>query len=282
VGGAGFRQARVEDYRVRAQRGASAEVECAARNRDQRSDIRPFWDAVEQPSGQPDIYRGLTAAASEFIDRGVRNSRARLLIRNRPRLAGGSNRDIRPSMLTKVARPSAQARRFGSAFVDLTSMAARARHSTCVWHRREPGRAEVRRAPQVNPKLFSWFRQSLLSRGRGVNRSWLCQLGRIELAKRADRPRHPARPHCIVPLYLWGFPSLGRDARLRHVVPNGARLARHMFLMFIHSSVKIDPTLYHSVRAGAATLYILLSPTMMGLHIRSGLEDTPWKYPHSD
>ena len=46
---------------------------------------------------------------------------------------------------------------------------------------------------------------------------------------------------------------------------------------------KIDPTSVISVcAAGRATLYMTTLATMMGLHIRIGTEDTPWKYPNSD
>src|SRR5258708_7687287 len=59
-------------------------------------------------------------------------------------------------------------------------------------------------------------------------------------------------------------------------------MTRPMFLM-VDQIRKIDPTSVISVcAAGRATLYMTTLATMMGLHIRVGTEDTPWKYPNSD
>ena len=46
---------------------------------------------------------------------------------------------------------------------------------------------------------------------------------------------------------------------------------------------QIDPTSVISVcAAGRAGLYMTTLATMMGLHIRVGTEDTPWRHPNSD
>lgn len=53
--------------------------------------------------------------------------------------------------------------------------------------------------------------------------------------------------------------------------------------MMVDQIRKIDPSSVISVcAAGRATLYMTTLATMMGLHIRVGVEDTPWKYPNSN
>ncbi|EHP41084.1 hypothetical protein OR16_21818 [Cupriavidus basilensis OR16] len=60
------------------------------------------------------------------------------------------------------------------------------------------------------------------------------------------------------------------------------RKARHMFMM-VDQIRQIDPTSAITVcAAGRATLYMTTLATMLGLNIRVGTEDTPWKYPNSD
>jgi len=55
-----------------------------------------------------------------------------------------------------------------------------------------------------------------------------------------------------------------------------------MFLM-VDQIRQIDPTSVITVcAAGRSTLYMTTLATMMGLHIRIGTEDTPWKFPNSD
>src|SRR5260370_34822425 len=59
-------------------------------------------------------------------------------------------------------------------------------------------------------------------------------------------------------------------------------MARHLFLM-VDQIRQIHPTSVISVcAAGRASLYMTTLATMMGLHIRIGIEDTPWKDPNSD
>ncbi|MCY1450408.1 beta-keto acid cleavage enzyme [compost metagenome] len=46
---------------------------------------------------------------------------------------------------------------------------------------------------------------------------------------------------------------------------------------------QIDPDATIAVcAAGRSTLYMTTVATMLGLNIRVGTEDTPWKYPNSD
>ena len=44
----------------------------------------------------------------------------------------------------------------------------------------------------------------------------------------------------------------------------------------------VTPSVISVCAAGRASLYMTTLATMMGLHIRIGTEDTPWKYPNSD
>jgi 3-keto-5-aminohexanoate cleavage enzyme len=65
-------------------------------------------------------------------------------------------------------------------------------------------------------------------------------------------------------------------------VTDAQDMAQHLFLM-VDQIRKIDPTSVISVcAAGRAGLYMTTLATMMGLHIRIGTEDTPWKHPNSD
>ncbi|MFP3564391.1 3-keto-5-aminohexanoate cleavage protein [Paraburkholderia sp. SIMBA_030] len=84
-------------------------------------------------------------------------------------------------------------------------------------------------------------------------------------------------------LILYGLPfNVGRTLVSGTWVSDAQDMTRHMFLM-VDQIRKIDPTSVISVcAAGRATLYMTTLATMMGLHIRIGTEDTPWKYPNSD
>jgi uncharacterized protein (DUF849 family) len=53
--------------------------------------------------------------------------------------------------------------------------------------------------------------------------------------------------------------------------------------MMVDQIRDIDPASQITVcAAGRASLYMTTLATMMGLHIRVGVEDTPWKHPNSD
>ncbi|WP_207003747.1 3-keto-5-aminohexanoate cleavage protein [Trinickia mobilis] len=84
-------------------------------------------------------------------------------------------------------------------------------------------------------------------------------------------------------LILYGLPfNVGRTLVSGTWVSNAQDMTHHMFLM-VDQIRQIDPTSVISVcAAGRATLYMTTLATMMGLHIRIGTEDTPWKYPNSD
>src|SRR5437867_4386552 len=84
-------------------------------------------------------------------------------------------------------------------------------------------------------------------------------------------------------LLLYGLPfNVGRTLVSGTWVSNAQDMAKHMFLM-VDQIRQIDPTSVISVcAAGRAGLYMTTLATMMGLHIRVGTEDTPWKHPNRD
>ena len=84
-------------------------------------------------------------------------------------------------------------------------------------------------------------------------------------------------------LILYGLPfNVGRTLVSGTWVSNAQDMAKHMFLM-VDQIRQIDPTSVISVcAAGRAGLYMTTLATMMGLHVRVGMEDTPWKHPNSD
>lgn len=106
--------------------------------------------------------------------------------------------------------------------------------------------------------------------------------GEVELAKRklidTDIVKRPYNW-----LILFGLPfDVGRTILSGTWVRNTQDMARHLFLM-VDQIRSIDPDSVISVcAAGRASLYITTLATMMGLHIRIGIEDTLWRYPHSD
>ena len=106
--------------------------------------------------------------------------------------------------------------------------------------------------------------------------------GEIELAKRKLIDTGILKPPYNW-LILYGLPfNVGRTLVSGTWVSDAQDMTQHLFLM-VDQIRKIDPTSVISVcAAGRATLYMTTLATMMGLHIRIGTEDTPWKYPNSD
>lgn len=106
--------------------------------------------------------------------------------------------------------------------------------------------------------------------------------GEIELAKRKliDTGILKKPYNWII---LYGLPfNVGRTLVSGVSVNDSQDMAQHMFMM-VDQIRKIDPTSVISVcAAGRATLYMTTLATMMGLHIRVGVEDTPWKHPHQN
>jgi uncharacterized protein (DUF849 family) len=106
--------------------------------------------------------------------------------------------------------------------------------------------------------------------------------GEIELAKRKliDTGILKKPYNWII---LYGLPfSCGRTLISGTSVNNTQDMAQHMFMM-VDQIRRIDPTSTITVcAAGRATLYMTTLATMMGLCIRVGTEDTPWKHPNGD
>lgn len=86
---------------------------------------------------------------------------------------------------------------------------------------------------------------------------------------------------------LWGLLfgllfDVGRTLLSGNTVMDVDDMVRQMMLM-VHQIRKIDPAAEIIVcAAGRATMYMTTLATMLGLHIRVGTEDTPWKYPNSN
>jgi 3-keto-5-aminohexanoate cleavage enzyme len=106
--------------------------------------------------------------------------------------------------------------------------------------------------------------------------------GEIELAKRRLIDTGILkRPYYWIILYGLPF-ATGRTLISGTSVNDAQEMSQHMFMM-VDQIRKIDPTSVITVcAAGRSTLYMTTLATMMGLHIRVGVEDTPWKYPNSD
>jgi 3-keto-5-aminohexanoate cleavage enzyme len=106
--------------------------------------------------------------------------------------------------------------------------------------------------------------------------------GEIELAKRKLIDTGILRkPYYWIVLYGLPF-DCGRTLISGTSVNDAQEMARHMFMM-VDQIRKIDQTSVITVcAAGRATLYMTTLATMMGLNIRVGVEDTPWKHPNSD
>jgi 3-keto-5-aminohexanoate cleavage enzyme len=106
--------------------------------------------------------------------------------------------------------------------------------------------------------------------------------GEIELAKRKliDTGILKKPYYWII---LYGLPfNVGRTLISGTSVGDAQEMARHMFMM-VDQIRRIDSGSVITVcAAGRATLYMTTLATMMGLHIRVGVEDTPWKFPNSD
>lgn len=106
--------------------------------------------------------------------------------------------------------------------------------------------------------------------------------GEIELARRKlIEPGLLKKPYNW--LILYGLPfSVGRSLASATSVGDAQEMAQQLFLM-VDQIRKIDPDGVISVcAAGRSTLYMTTLATMMGLHIRVGVEDTLWKYPNQN
>jgi uncharacterized protein (DUF849 family) len=106
--------------------------------------------------------------------------------------------------------------------------------------------------------------------------------GEIELARRKIIDAgHLKKPYYWI--ILFGLPfDTGRSLISGVSVNDTQDMAKHLFMM-VDQIRRIDPDSVITVcAAGRATLYLATLAIMMGLNIRVGVEDTPWKYPNSD
>jgi 3-keto-5-aminohexanoate cleavage enzyme len=61
------------------------------------------------------------------------------------------------------------------------------------------------------------------------------------------------------------------------------RIMAHRFALTIRDIKEVDPGAFITVCcAGRASTYLVALAMIMGVHVRMGMEDTVWKYPHSD
>lgn len=106
--------------------------------------------------------------------------------------------------------------------------------------------------------------------------------GEVELAKRKLIDTGILKkPYYYIVLYGLPF-NTGRTLISGTSVNDAQDAAMHLFMMVDHI-FRIDPESQITVcAAGRAGLYMTTLATMMGLHIRVGVEDTPWKFPNSD
>ncbi|MNJ15150.1 hypothetical protein D3C77_93910 [compost metagenome] len=106
--------------------------------------------------------------------------------------------------------------------------------------------------------------------------------GEVELAKRKlfDSGIVKGPGNWII---LYGLPfNVGRTLISGTWVSNTQDMTRHLFMM-VDQIRQVDPAGTISVcAAGRSTLYMTTLASMLGLQIRVGTEDTPWKYPNSD
>lgn len=190
------------------------------------------------------------------------------------------DRDL-PSVEAYTAVLAPLRKRFGNAFVANLNVLNGETFDQCVSPARE-GLAQVAPCAPGHPDSFMVPAIQALETYGVKPELAVHSTGEIELAKRKlidtgilQKPYNW--------LILYGLPfSVGRSLISGTSVNNAQEMARHMFLM-VDQIRQIDPTSVISVcAAGRSTLYMTTLATMMGLHIRVGTEDTPWKYPNSD
>ncbi|MBB4633372.1 3-keto-5-aminohexanoate cleavage protein [Sphingosinicella soli] len=171
-------------------------------------------------------------------------------------------------------------KRFGSSFVPNLNVLNGTSFEMCMSPARA-GLAEAAPCAPGHPDAFMIPAIKTLEENGVKPELAVHSTGEIELAKRKlidtgilNKPYNW--------LILYGLPfNVGRTLVSGVSVNNTQDMAQHMFMM-VDQIRKIDPDSVISVcAAGRATLYMTTLATMMGLHIRVGVEDTPWKYPNS-
>src|SRR5258705_3404004 len=172
-------------------------------------------------------------------------------------------------------------KRFGSAFVTSLNVLHGTTFDLCVAPARA-GLAEVAPCAPGHPEAFMVPAIRALEESGVKPELAVHSSGEIELAKRKLIDTGILRrPYNWIVLYGLPF-NVGRTLISGTWVSNAQDMAKHMFLM-VDQIRQIDPTSVISVcAAGRAGLYMTTLATMMGLHIRVGTEDTPWRHPNSD
>lgn len=257
------------------------------------ADVQPIWDVPKKiainvavsgrfdgtENTEPTSIQNYIDAASEVIEAGacgvhidftwVTDNQGRRL-----------DLDVPPvEAYGAVLEPLKQ--RFGNDFVANLNVLNGTTFDMCVSPAKE-GLAEVAPCAPGHPDAFMVPAIQALE-AHGVKPELAVHSsGEIELAKRKlidtgilQKPYNW--------LILYGLPfSVGRSLISGTWVSDAQDMAQHMFLM-VDQIRKIDPTSVITVcAAGRSTLYMTTLATMMGLHIRVGTEDTPWKYPNAN
>ncbi len=172
-------------------------------------------------------------------------------------------------------------KRFGNSFVSNLNVLNGKTFEECMSPARA-GQAEVAPCASGHPEQFVVSAVQTLEECGVVPEIVVHSTGEVELAKRRliNTGVLQGKPYWLI---LYGLPfSTGRTLISGTSVNDTQDMARHMFMM-VDQIRSIDPTSIITVcAAGRASLYMTTLATMMGLHIRIGVEDTPWKYPNSN
>ncbi len=190
------------------------------------------------------------------------------------------DRDVPPvEAYSQVLEPLRK--RFGNAFVPNLNVLNGTSFDICVSPAKE-GLAEVAPCAPGHPDAFMIPAIQALEECGVKPELAVHSSGEIELAKRKliDTGILKKPYNWII---LYGLPfNTGRSLLSGTYVSNAKDMTQHLFLM-VDQIRQIDPESMITVcAAGRSTLYMTTLATMMGLHIRVGTEDTPWKYPNSD
>jgi uncharacterized protein (DUF849 family) len=171
--------------------------------------------------------------------------------------------------------------RFGRSFVSNLNVLNGSTFEICVSPARS-GLAEVAPCAPGHPDAFMIPAVTALEAAGVKPELAVHSTGEIELAKRKLIDTGILRkPYNWIVLYGLPF-NCGRTLISGVSVNDAQDMSQHLFMM-VDQIRKIDPGSVITVcAAGRATLYITTLATMMGLNIRVGTEDTPWKYPNSD
>jgi 3-keto-5-aminohexanoate cleavage enzyme len=172
-------------------------------------------------------------------------------------------------------------KRFGRDFVPNLNVLNGSTFETCV-SPAKAGLAEVAPCAPGHPEAFVIPAITALEAAGVKPELAVHSTGEIELAKRRliDTGILKKPYYWIV---LYGLPfNIGRTLISGTSVNDAQDMSNHLFMM-VDQIRKLDPDSVITVcAAGRATLYMTTLATMMGLHIRVGTEDTPWKYPNSN